>query len=140
MASLIAFDAIESYLRQKWSGDMQRVEPLVFENENFIQDGSTWIYVEIFGNLYDQESIGAETITGNLWREEGLLSLHVMMPRGQGSRLGRQVAYDLAQLFRGVELPGNLRFMTQSIGAGEPGDEDGNYNRMSLVIDWQRDE
>lgn len=136
MATPETFEPIEDFLRSQWT-----VTPLVFENEDFdlANEPEALVFVEIFGDLMDQASIGAETVDANRWRENGQLSLHVLVPRGGGTRQARQLSRKLYDLFRGQEI-GAIRFGTASIGAGEPGEMDGNYYRMTVTIDVERDE
>ena len=136
MATPQTFEPIEDFLRSQWT-----VTPLVFENEDFelTNEPEAVVLVEIFGDLMDQASIGAETVAANRWRETGQLSLHVLVPRGGGTRQARKLSRQLYDLFRGQEI-GSIRFGTASIGAGEPGEMDGNYYRMTVTIDVERDE
>lgn len=135
MASPAAFEAIEDHLRSVWNAS-----PLVFENETATPPAgdARWVFVEVYGTVFDQASIGAETREGNLWREEGMLWLHVMMPVWSGTRQGRRDAYALANLFTGRDI-GGLIFGSAAIGAGEKVETDGNYARMSVSIEWQLD-
>lgn len=136
MATPETFEPIEDFLRSQWTDT-----PLVFENEDFdlANEPEALVFVEIFGDLMDQASIGAETQAANRWRENGQLNLHVLVPRGGGTRQARQLSRQLYDLFRGQEI-GAIRFGTASIGAGEPGEMDGNYYRMTVTIDVERDE
>jgi hypothetical protein len=137
MASPDTFDPIETYLKAQWTETL-----LVFENEDYTlpDDPAPWLLVEVFGSFYDQASIGGgEEVEANLWREAGQLYGHVLIPSGTGSRAGRVLAQQFVNLFRGQEL-GPIRFLGASIGAGAPGDRDGNYFRVTATIDWERDE
>jgi hypothetical protein len=141
MSSDVVYSAIKAYLTANWT-----TTEIAWENENFqsplSSDGSptAWVAVEITGNLYSQASIGAGTASGNLWREEGLLWLHIFVPTGSGSLVARQYAKQLADLFRGLSLSGDtLRFRDASIGRGQPGSEDGLYWGLSVSIEWQHD-
>jgi hypothetical protein len=136
MATPQAFEPIEDFLRSQWT-----LTPLAFENEAWPLDGEpeAFVFVEVFGDLMDQASIGAETQSANRWRENGQLNLHVLVPNGGGTRSARQLSRQLYDLFRGQEI-GSIRFGTASIGAGEPGEMDGNYYRMTVTIDFERDE
>jgi len=132
MSSAIAFIALEDYLRAEWT-----TTPLVFENENFpLEDQpDAFVFVEVFGDYFAQESIGAPG--NNLWREAGEIRAHVLVPNGTGSRVARGHAAEMAEFFREVEVQG-IRFTQMSIGAGDAGKADGNYYRMTLAIDWER--
>ncbi|EHK56902.1 hypothetical protein [Allomesorhizobium alhagi] len=136
MSSPEAFETIEQRLRAQWTET-----PLVFENEDYpLPDvPAHFVYVEVYGDFFDQASIGAEPRTDNLWREVGQLYLHVMTPNGIGSGTARQLARQLVDLFRGEDI-GSVTFREASIGAGEPGREFGNYYAMTATITWQRDE
>lgn len=136
MSSLVTYDTIEQYITAQWT-----TTPLVFENFNtdLPDDPAHFVLVEIFGDTFDQESIGAEPRTGNLFREWGQLYLNVMTRNGIGTRLARQYATSLVDLFQGLDI-GTLTFLRASIGAGEPGKNDGNYYRMTATIDWRRDQ
>ncbi|NTG20006.1 hypothetical protein G6L00_06060 [Agrobacterium rhizogenes] len=135
MSTPEAYDTIHDYLVPAWSGPA-----LAFENDGFKLPATPthWILVEIFGDIYEQASIGAETVKANLWREEGQIEAHVMAPRGSGTREARQYARQFVDLFRGQEI-GDIVFETISIGAGNAGDATGAYFRMTATIDWRRD-
>lgn len=136
MSSPQTFDAIHDYLVAQWTST-----PIIFENEPYPTTDvpAPWVLVEIFGDFYDQASIGADPIVSNRWREGGQLMLHVMTPDGTGTSQARTYAKQLLDLFRGQELAGVI-FRDGSIGASEPGVNDGNYFRMTASIDWLRDE
>ena len=136
MASPEAFTPIEAYLKAEWTAT-----PLAFENDDY-KPGKTvaaFVTAEIFGTFFDQASIGEGDRVDNLWREAGMIYLHVCVPRGSGSLTARTYCRQLADLFRGQDL-GAIRFRDISIGAAEVGDEDGNYFRMTVTIEWERDE
>lgn len=137
MSSLEAFDAIKGRITEVWADET----PVVYENEAFPTPNkpAPFLYVEIFGTSYEQASLGADPQSQNKWRENGLLLLHMMVPNGSGTSQARIYAKQLAAMFRGQEVSGVV-FRDMSIGASEPGDEDGNYYRMTVRVDWQRDE
>ncbi|WP_210235492.1 hypothetical protein, partial [Mesorhizobium sp. M8A.F.Ca.ET.165.01.1.1] len=89
---------------------------------------AAFVYVEIWAipGGFDQASIGAGARDDNLWREHGTLDMHVMVPKGTGSRDGRDKAGQLIDLFRGQDLSG-LTFLEASIGEGQPGRPFANY-------------
>lgn len=136
MASAEAFGPIETYLRANWTATA-----LVFENEDWPtpETPAPFIFVEVDGDLFSQQSLGAGARDDNLWREAGTLRLHVLAPVGGGSLVARQYARQAADLFRGKDVSG-ITFGDASLGAGEPGTADGNYWRFTATIDWERDE
>lgn len=134
MSSITAFAALEDFLRAEWTAT-----PIVFENEDFplADNPAAFVFIEIFGDYFAQESIGDPG--NNLWRESGELRGHVLVPNGTGTRAARTYASDLADFFKEVEVSG-VRFQQMSIGAGEAGKNDGNYYRTTLSVDWERDQ
>jgi hypothetical protein len=145
MSSLTTYDTVEQYLSAQWPGACSAasldVTPLVYENmpDELPDDPSHFVHVEIFGDFFDQASLGAEARDGNLWREIGQVYLHVMTRNGIGTRLARQYAGLLLDLFRGMEI-GTVIFREASLGAGEAGKYKANYYAMTATINWQRDE
>lgn len=136
MSSPAAFDAIHDHLEAQWTAT-----PIVFENEDWPTPDSpaAFVLVEIFGDFYDLASIGAGSVTANRWRETGQLLMHVMTPTGAGTATARTYAKQLLDLVRGQEIDGVI-FRECSIGAGEPGTNDGNYFRMTATANWERDD
>lgn len=135
MSSATVFSAVRSFLTAAWL-----TTPLAWENEEFALPGepAAWIKVEVYGDSYDQVSIGSGSPTMERWVEEGAVMLHVMVPQGTGSNAAREHAENLATLLRGLELPSNIRFTSMSIGLGDMGTEDGTYWRLSLRANWTR--
>jgi hypothetical protein len=100
-----------------------------------------WVAMRMTGNIFDQESIGAGDPADNLWDEHGTLWLHVFVRVNTGESGARARAKALAKLFRGRQLlDGHLQFGSMSIGMGEPGDDNGNYWRVSASIEWRYQE
>lgn len=140
MASNVVYDAIRAELEASWT-----TIPLTFENEAFTPptdgDGKPqpFVAVEMTGNLYGQQSIGAGDPGDNRWDEEGVLWLHIFVRSGTGGQTVRTYAKSLADIFRGkLLLGGAIEFMDASIGLGESGDDSANYYRVSVSIDWRR--
>ncbi len=136
MSSPEAYDVIHDYLTATWTQT-----PITFENDGvqLPDDPEYWVQVEIFGSFYEQASIGADPAPTNVWRESGTILAHVLIPLGKGTRQGRVYAMMIADLFRGQDIAG-VEFGDASIGAGEAADSDGAYFRMTVTIDWQRDD
>lgn len=136
MSSAATFTAIHDYLVAQWSAT-----PIVFENEPHPLPGTPehWVLVEIFGDTFDQASIGAGSRDANKWRETGVVYLNVMTTRDIGSAQARTYAGQLVDLMRGLDV-GVVRCLDASIGAGEPGEGDGNYWRMTATVSWERDQ
>lgn len=132
MSSAAVYDAVHDHIVDGFTA-----APLAFENEAW-PDAATpapFVYVEIFGDFYRQESIGAPG--ANLWRETGTILMHVMVPNDTGTREARLLARQLVALFREVEVSG-IRFRDMSIGAGEPGEERANFYRMTASVNFER--
>lgn len=118
--------------------------PVRYENE-YLQDmaelavPAPFVYVEIFGDTLAQETMGAPG--ANMWLEQGMTLLHVMVPTQTGTSTGRQYANELLNLFR--EKPLNaagfqIVMTTMSIGAGYPGVDFPSHWALTASIAWHR--
>lgn len=140
MASNTVYRAIRDYMTANWNS---ATASLAWENEQFSTPTSTgkptpWVAVEMTGTLYGQQSIGAYPQSQNRWDEEGTLWMHVFVRSNTGSETARTICRSLADLFRGTTLlSGKLEFLDAQIGMGEPGDDEGNYFRISVSVDWR---
>lgn len=136
MSTATVYSAIKTFLDANWT-----TTSLVYENTAtpLPDTPASFVEVEITGNSYAQASIGSGTISGNLWRENGLLWLHVMVPSGTGSLTARTYAETLIKLLRGQEIVTGLTFGEASVGLGDPSTENGNYWRLSISVEWQYD-
>lgn len=137
MSSPEAFDAFKGVL-DAYAAEPDAI-PVRFENDNCqdLLENSVdqWIYVEIYGDAYDQDTMGAPR--ANAWEESGVTFIHVMMRSNTGSRMGRVVANQLLYLFREQPIS-NLFMPRMSIGAGAPGKDFPNYFSMAATISWTR--
>lgn len=135
------YDAIRAHLGDGISVGAWQYAPIAYPNEAFSapEPPAPWVDFEITGTLYGQQSIGAHVQSENRWDEDGQIWLHVMVPVGTGGAAARGAAKTLANIFRGLTLlSGGLEFLDAQIGLGEPGDDNGNYFRISVSIDWRR--
>jgi hypothetical protein len=137
MSSPSTFDAFKGVLDAYAAGT--GALPVRYENE-FTQDlldagTPAWVYVEVYGDSYVQDTMGAPG--ANVWEETGAVYLHVMVPSGTGSAAARTHANALLNLFR--EKPVSNIFMPEmSIGAGDPGRDFPNYFAITATISWSR--
>lgn len=129
MSTVAVYSAVRAYLEASWTDT-----PLVFENEA-ADPASSYVYVEVFSNSYDQISIGSGSPSTERWREEGAILLHVHVELGTGGLLPHQHATALTNLLKGLELPGDVRFRGMSIG---PGETDGQFFRLTCRAEWVR--
>ncbi len=147
MADDAVYDAIKVHLEDPAIAesladpDTNVVPPIRFENDPFKKPNppTPWIAVALTGVLYGQEFIGASQQSDNRWDENGHLWMLVFVPAGSGSSQARKLAKALANIFRGLTLlSGNLEFMDAFIGEGEPAPEEGNWYKLTVVIEWRR--
>ena len=137
MASLTTFNAFKSVLDSRWTDT-----PIVYENEfaqTLLEAGVQFLYVEIFGTDYSQETFGAPQ--QNMFLETGTAWLHVMTKSGQGSETARGYCGALMNLFREQPIPtanGTVFMRNMSQARGEPGEDFPGYFAMTVTIDWDR--
>lgn len=128
------YDAIRAYIEANWT----QVE-IRWPNETYeAPPDGPWIAFEIFGTDYSQQTIGMTQQADNRWDEEGHIWFHFFLPRGRGSSNLRGAAKAMTNLFRGLRLMNDdLEFMDAAVGPGGSGDEEGNWFRVSVSIQWR---
>lgn len=133
MTTATAFSAIRAHLEAQWT-----TTPLAWDNEAFdTPDNAPFVMVQMTGDLWDQQSMGAATRLQNRWEEEGELMLSVIVPAGTGTLLARQHAEALANIFRGLQL-GEIEFRDISIGLGVLPEDRGPWWLLPVRINWIR--
>lgn len=130
MSSPEAYDAFADRLAA-WT-----TTPVVFENQFYEPTGAAFVYVEVYGESYDQETTGAPE--ANMWEERGSTYINVLTPSGAGTTTARAYAKSLMYLFREQDIGAGINMTEMSIGAGQPGDDFPNYWAMTLTISWRR--
>ena len=131
--------AVTDYLAANWT-----LSELVYQNTSteppVASDGvlRPWVYVEVSYNSTDQWSIGETDRTDNRWREDGQVFFHVFTPAGAGLSVADQYADAVIDLFKGIQLSPGIEFRDITSDIGGPGDQDGNYYRVSIAVDWVR--
>ncbi|MGC2853953.1 phage tail terminator-like protein [Novispirillum sp. DQ9] len=135
MGTQAARSAIRAHLEANWDTD---AAALVFPNEGDppADVSQPWIFVEVRGSAYYQASIGAGSITDNLWRDEGSIWATINVPIGTGEDDAGTLAQQFMDLFRGTELAGNLEFREFQDGDGERSDN-GLWWQYTAMIIWQ---
>jgi hypothetical protein len=122
---------IRTKLEAEWSG-----APIAWPNEDFQANGQdAWVHVEVQGN-------GAEgTVIGSVGKravtEMGLIFAHVFVPVGTGTDEAFRIAEEIGAVFRLTSFSGTgvrIAAGVPSIGEAEPGDENGNWFRVSASI------
>lgn len=139
MSSATVHAAVRTWLEANWTTTELRFEN---ESQDPPADGATFIYVELDGGFFDQESIGAGTVAANLWREEGTLFLDVCVPTGDRTKTtqGLQYRETLALALRGLQLTPGITFREIAFGVGEKLEGSGNYYRLPLTAAFFRDQ
>jgi|SRR6187402_188350 len=130
--------AVQAFLTANWTAT-----PVAYQNDGFApsSDGNgslvPWVYVEIYGGLYEQRSVGAGSAAANLWIDQGQVWLHVFVGSGTGSQVAMSYGAQLAELFRGLFLAPNIQFGDIALGPSG-GTTDGNDWSLSTSIDWMQ--
>lgn len=113
-------------------------DSVVYENDgqDLPETGNPWVFIEIAGGDYTQESIGAEPRTANRWEERGVIFAHVFAPYGEGMDANDAVMNRLADVFKGQELAGGYEMQDMTTGPGERISERGIWFRTTMTIEW----
>lgn len=132
--------AIEDKLRTEWT-----TTPVFFDNEpvgdrNDNQGRPTpWVLCEITQTGGDVR--GAGQPGNNVWLYDGLITVHVFVPRSSGRRKAREYAWQIGEIFRAKafygDTPGHLiRTWTPRIDAGGTPDDEAQWYRRTVTIDF----
>lgn len=136
----MATQTVANAVRQWLTATLPAVE---WRWENEAQDPpdppAVFAMVEITGETFEQQSIGATTRASNRWLEAGTLFIHVLAPAGTGSAAARTLAEQIATAFRSVEtLDPNITFGRLSLGLGDVLPPNGNWWRLPITVAWER--
>jgi hypothetical protein len=138
MSSPAVFTAFHDRL-STWTASPIRFENELLQDVLEVSEPQAFVYVEIYGDSLQQESFGAPG--QNMWLEQGVVFLHVLVPAFSGTAQARTNANDLLNLFREKPLVagGFSIFMPEmSIGAGNPGVDFPNHWALTASIAWRR--
>lgn len=103
--------------------------PIEWPNEAFAApEFSAWLSVEAEGDVLEPIELG-----GGAWEERGVFIVHVVVPLGTGSLAARQIAKDVANIYRGVV--GYTVYRRAVIGSGSP-TEDGKWWVLTVNVEW----
>ncbi len=103
--------------------------PIEWPNEAFTTpDLAPWLSVEADGDILEPIELG-----NGAWEERGTFIVHVIVPLGTGSADARQIAKDIANIYRGVV--GYAVYRRASVGSGVPS-EDGKWWVLTVTIEW----
>jgi hypothetical protein len=103
--------------------------PIEWPNEAFAApEFSAWLSVEAEGDVLEPIELG-----GGAWEERGVFIVHVIVPLGTGSLAARQIAKDVANIYRGVN--GFTVYRRAVIGSGSP-TEDGKWWVLTVNVEW----
>lgn len=109
---------------------------VLFENTFLEPPEPPFVYVEVFGDSYNQDTVGAPG--ANMWLEAGTTYIHVLVAAGSGSATARAMADSLFNVFREQDIGAGIHITEANIGAGEPGDLFPNYFAMTVSLFWRR--
>lgn len=101
MSSVTPAAAIEAKLRADYTdADIFTANEL----DQPPQQGTPFVVLEFPGGTAEQITVGAPG--NNVFRERGAFMTHVMVPAASGAAVARQMADDIAAIFRGQTFSG----------------------------------
>lgn len=122
-----AADAIQDRFKVQWDADSAAVAgsvpPVEWDNlEALDPPPSTWVRVKVEHTLGRQSSLGE---TGNrLFDREGLVTVQVFAPHGQGVTLARQLASIVVNAFEGKTAGPDEQIWFRNVRMNELGPTD----------------
>ena len=129
MSSPVPFDDAVAKLQAAALG-----YPIALPNEPFETPDNPvgpWLSVSATSTMLAPADLGAD-----VWQEEGTFYVDVMTPTGSGTSTARELAKQVANVFRGLG-PENVVYLSATIGGGSVGTEDGLWFCITVSIDWR---
>lgn len=134
MSSLVPWDdaiALLTAANLQYNGS---AIPIQQSNMNFVQPEppSMFLSVEMAGQSLAPIELGE---THSVWEEKGQLYVHVVVPSGFGSRDARDMAKQIANIYRGLG-PRNVVWRRATIGIGGTSDDNGSWWGLTIAVDY----
>lgn len=133
--------ALSAFARTSWLAALVVVSlpsttPIAYDNLNFDppEDGSTWARLNIQHITADRASLGSPDTCR--FRREGLLSIQIFVPLGDGTLVADQIADSLVEAFEDVGAIENIWF--RNIRMKEVG-SDGTFHQVNVEVDFTFD-
>jgi hypothetical protein len=138
MSSKSVRDAVWSHLRSHWAETP--VLEVINRTPALPEPPAPWVTATFAGGQETQESIGQPG--QNVYRETGLIYLHVVVPAYSGDALALGLAETLRTLFRGKTL-GPVQIWNADPPSTEDADNlsglDGTWFAASIALDYAAD-
>lgn len=129
------WELAESALRQRMAGFT--AVPVHYQNVTpDSQPNAPFVFFEILWGEAFQASIGSPG--ANTYRHPGVAMAHIFVKTNTGTKTVTEHAGTIAALFRTQHF-GGVRCETPSIGRPGPGDDDGNWYRVTVSIPFTFD-
>lgn len=118
---------IEKRLNDNW-----KITRIAFDNVEFTQpaENETWVKLRIMEDSVNRKNIGMPGVH----RHSGTIIIEIFTPQGIGTKLMREHAADIAEIFRDVQFNGITCREARFVVAGEG---DGWYKgRVAVQFFW----
>lgn len=126
MSTLIPFDDARALLTAANLG-----YPIQWPNEPWTQPATMWISFGMTG-----DSLMPIEMNGGAWQEDGRLFCHIYTPANQGSRLARQLAKTITNVFRNLGAR-PVVYHNASTGEGLADDVAGSWWALSVMVEYR---
>ena len=124
---------LESHFNTEWAG----TTPVQYANDSAFQpptDGSSWVSFTVIQG--GSGTMGGRSNTARLFRHAGVIQIDIFTPQGIGVESALSLADQAAAIFRATRIDDVL---CRAPAISRPA-SDGNYFRVTLSINYQRDE
>lgn len=106
--------------------------PIAWPNEQAPPEAAAYLRPEITASGAAPIELG-----GGIWREDGLVWLHLLVPTGGGFDAPNALRHRLGLAFRGVRPAVEGLEYTEISSAPEDFDESGNWLRLSCAVSYR---
>ena len=141
-----AVAAIRSRFVTYWVTGSDPKTPIAFQNEDFGDQTTPWVYLEIIAT--DSQLRGAGTPGSLTWLYRGNIFIHVFVPVGYGAADAHAFAVAAGEIFRAKEFYNSTPGCAVRTGIGPDGEgprtdgggsdaDNGNWWRVTCTVPFQ---
>lgn len=129
------FDDAQKQVEQLFAAGWGSTTKIAYDNLQFNPDevnDDSWVRLNVIDGTAEQVGLGAEA---NLYRHPGVVIVQVFVKEGQGIRVAKQLADQVAAIFRGT-TSGGVLYRTPSVERIGP---NGGWFQVNVNIPFQWD-
>lgn len=135
MANPIVCDAVEAVLAAEWTHSEY---PLILPNTSGAPPKAGTPYMRVDYPISEAKQASFGSPGSNFWREIGVFRIILFSPRGKGTAIPRELAQEIATMFRGRRITEAVHCWAPSI-ANDPEGDEATYYITAIAVEYWAD-